>query len=799
RCRRRKQRCDGEQPVCGRCKSHHAECNYRQSGRFRKRFPRSGDQRNEHGRKQMRQLSSDDTLSAATTLSALSGGIVHTPPPMTSSAMPSTAPLPSRRPMDTPGMAVPELSPCTVMEQSPNDPLVNTPISAMTSTTATGNAGENSVLGAAKNMDPVAILKAYSLPDLSQGLPEHIVRRMWALISETPVPNANPTRELSPNLELLDPRNSAANARSRLAVRDLPWLQGDPLANLDAAPSASPSPQPQHASPTETAWLAALGGVAQRHDLDATARSLLSLLQAEHEDTGLQVGARQFWATLEAGTASDFEVLAYLAVASSSGAATCGVSVEIASYEAARREWERGLVRPSTGAVCALLQLSEYGYRTGRSSVQWEFAQIAESTARQMCFRGHLFPWRSARIQMLSGKCDTEYEHLLAVFWSAWSNALVSAQVLARRLDPLPDPLDSPGVPELPHHDMCRFAARFPPRPCRHSAAMSFGAAVWRCYVIAAPVHAALMDVRESRSPPNAYFAAVDRWNTRMRLWRASWPSQWDAQMARLLQKNNHSTNEPRRHVEDAWLVHLHLVHESLRLRVHATALALLHGPPAAPGAPGDAPLSRNILVACKVHPDLRRQLWGFSGPQFDPLGEALMVHRGRFESLESVRAIQKLLELVDGGRIVRLRSLGCWIVSVLDLAIALHCGRMAKEDVDSQVDSIRRLGVLVSLLLQLRRWTAALYVFTSIVKAYVESDHLIDVQKALRPDVLRSGYNVSNSPWPANHVLTLLMQELGMSASEFCGLTLPVVYASVMSTPAMPPKMRMRIESLLS
>ncbi|KAJ1764430.1 hypothetical protein GGH17_002007, partial [Coemansia sp. RSA 788] len=67
RCRRRKQRCDGEQPVCGRCKSHRAECSYRESGRFRKRFPRSSSS--------SQSKTVDDhtnaTLSAATTLSSL--------------------------------------------------------------------------------------------------------------------------------------------------------------------------------------------------------------------------------------------------------------------------------------------------------------------------------------------------------------------------------------------------------------------------------------------------------------------------------------------------------------------------------------------------------------------------------------------------------------------------------------------------------------------------------------------------------------------------------------------------------
>ncbi|KAJ1877207.1 hypothetical protein LPJ66_012154, partial [Kickxella alabastrina] len=77
RCRRRKQKCGGEQPICARCKSHSTECSYRKSGRFRKRFPNTEDQGQESGpdlnlKRHKLHFDASDTLLAATTLSALS-------------------------------------------------------------------------------------------------------------------------------------------------------------------------------------------------------------------------------------------------------------------------------------------------------------------------------------------------------------------------------------------------------------------------------------------------------------------------------------------------------------------------------------------------------------------------------------------------------------------------------------------------------------------------------------------------------------------------------------------------------
>ncbi|KAJ2784448.1 hypothetical protein GGI15_002249 [Coemansia interrupta] len=734
RCRRRKQRCDGEQPVCSRCRSHQAECSYRQSGRFRKRFPRAAssstgaeaaDDNDERkaGSPAKRPRTGSDALTAATALSSLSAQAGRAEP-----AAPGSPHLPA-------------LSPCTASEASPNDAVLHTPRNAVAHVPGAKHAaGGDASLDAARAMDPVAVLRAYSLPDLAQGLPEHIVRQMWALVT-SPAPGAQRARSgsLSPNMALLDPQNTAAGG----------WRR-----------------------PADDAALAVLGGVAQRHALGAAPALLLRLLRAEHADSGLHAGVGAFWAALDAGLAADFDVLAHVAVAAASAAgdsASAERAAEVAAYEAARRTWERGHVAPSASAVCALLQLSEYGHRTGRAAVHWEFAHIAAATARQIVFRGHAYPWRAARITLASGKCDTEYDHVLRVFWAAWTHRLAAAQVLARRVAP-----DAGDMPELPAHDTCAFAARFPPAACCRRQDDAYARALALLALAAAPVHAALMDVREGHAPA-AYFAAVHAWDAAERRWRRdAWPDAWDARLARVRQETTALAPE------DAWLVRVALAHHAARLRVHATAIALLHG---RPGAGPGAPMSRSILVAPHVHPDRRARLWGFQAAAYDPLADALLDHRARAESLDAVGELQALLEAVaqDADARLPLRLLGAWAVGhVLDLAMALHCGRVARRDADTQADAVRRLAVLARMLLQLRRWTAALYVFTSVVKAFVEPGHTVDlahVHPALLPPPPGPAA-AGEAPWPVNHVLTLMMRQMRMAPAEFCALTLPVVYA---------------------
>ncbi|KAJ2335323.1 hypothetical protein GGI00_001421, partial [Coemansia sp. RSA 2681] len=161
RCRRRKQRCDGEQPACGRCSGQRAECKYRQSGRFRTRHNKSSNS-NSNSHSHMLLLSSSaaavvDTgmLSAATTLSGLSATIA-----------PSAAAAAIM-------FHVPELSPASASLA---------PSSAASSALLMTSSSLADSLNSPALIDPVEILKTRDLPDLTQGLPDGILQQMWALV-----------------------------------------------------------------------------------------------------------------------------------------------------------------------------------------------------------------------------------------------------------------------------------------------------------------------------------------------------------------------------------------------------------------------------------------------------------------------------------------------------------------------------------------------------------------------------------------------------------------------------------------
>ncbi|KAJ2769536.1 hypothetical protein IWQ56_002512, partial [Coemansia nantahalensis] len=261
RCRRRKQRCDGGHPICSRCQTHGADCRYRESGRFRKRFPR--------GNSVDRSVANADepALSAASALSALAEAAATSPGTGSAHAAPmeirpgrmasavsapvaaaaasllpllSTVPPPlnSLSPRDAPGSAllfsVPELSPSQGMELSPNNPLITTPMNAHSALWSPAHVGLLAGLpGNPSMIDPLRVLKAYDLPDPAKGFSEEIVLKMCDLIvglkdggtelcvsgSSLAVGLGRSAREdtddeLPPNLELLDPRNTAANNKS---------------------------------------------------------------------------------------------------------------------------------------------------------------------------------------------------------------------------------------------------------------------------------------------------------------------------------------------------------------------------------------------------------------------------------------------------------------------------------------------------------------------------------------------------------------------------------------------------------
>ncbi|KAJ2485838.1 hypothetical protein IWW47_005533, partial [Coemansia sp. RSA 2052] len=364
-------------------------------------------------------------------------------------------------------------------------------------------------------IDPVEILKTRDLPDLTQGLPDGILQQMWALVGGQAVM----VPELAPNLALLD---------------------GSDISNDDS----------------DNVPLA-LRSLARRHALQASAARLLAMLRASFVDSGMKIRTRQFWVTLEAGTIGDFALLAHLVIATREAslaqavAAEAEASPEAACYAAARREWAHGGVAPTTGAVFALLLLSEYGYQTGRAAVMREFADHALATARRIVFRGAAYPWHdeSGRSAGSRDECDVEREHVLACFWSAWVRAFTAAQVLGCAA-PLPAPSAS-AYPAFPTHDMCHYTAQpvavasppgavaFPSanRACRsHDSSAHYGAysaATWQCALLGAEMHNRAVAVAAGQSPRAAYFAALRAWHRRLRLWRAAWPREWMRQMAR--------------------------------------------------------------------------------------------------------------------------------------------------------------------------------------------------------------------------------------------------------------------------
>ncbi|KAJ2099067.1 hypothetical protein GGI09_002978 [Coemansia sp. S100] len=727
RCRRRKQRCDGDQPSCGRCAGQRAECKYRQSGRFRKRYP-AGSKRT-------------SAIEAAATLSGLS------------TAMPTPAIM----------FQMPELSPASSLFLGAETTI--SPESRSISSLMTPTLGL---------VDPVEILKTRDLPDLTQGLPDGILQRMWALVGgQAAAANGDcALPDLAPNVGLLDPHNSAAVAGN-----------------------------PKHRVPP------ALVSVAQRYGL-AGAERLLAMLRTSFVDSGMKMRTRQFWATLEAGRIGDFAVLAHLAIAVREASLTQGAAglpeMEAACYAAARREWECGRVEPSTSAVFALLLLSEYGYQTGRPVAMGEFADHALATARRIEFRGAAYPWRAAPTR---GACDVEREHVLACFWSAWVRVFTAAQVLGRAA-PLPTAGD--GFPAFPTHDMCHYTAQpvaggalgavaFPAHSeCRHSAHGAYSAATWQCALLGAEMHNRWVLAAAGLEPRASYLAALRAWDRRLRLWRAAWPPEWTAQMARIARLAQRVPHHEPLALDAEWL--LDLGSESM------TSTPLL--PPTPDTRPVGAHLFHESRVSAAdawlavvfVMYDMtrlraHRVALDMAGSQEDPLASAIAEHSSRAETLDAARGVQNVLDSVQ-----RLgfppERMGIWIVFVLEQAIDIHCTSIFQSaNPIAQADALKRLAALVRHLLALKHWTAALYVFATLVKRHVEPTWLLSTQAASNIPI----WNTSNSPWPQTHVLTLLMRAMRMDPRQFCAYTMPVVYASVMSTPVMPQSMRMRIATLIS
>lgn len=710
RCRRRKQRCDGSQPTCGRCHTHQAECVYRQSGRFRKRFP-------------MRQSSTPSVVFAT----------------------------------------------------------------------------QSTVL------DPVEVLKTRELPDLTQSIPDTVLQQMWSMVGG-----------------LEDDAGSTPSAES-------------------AASSADDIPE----------VIAAAG---RRHRLPETPQNLHAMLRSSFVDSVMKLRNRQLWATIESGTIDDLSLLIHLTVATREAQLSKHVQLagggrlEARCFEAVQQEWETAHgVRPSTGVVYALLLMSEYGFQSGRHGVFMDFAERSLATAQRIVVRGHPYPWHGARRRNDSGSCDREFDHLLAAFWCAWARVLTASEVLARRFE---GPQE---LPEFDQHEMCHYTAQpiadasrapsgaiyfEPDLPCNNQPHFSYSAATWQCYLLSAEIHNHYVDVLEGRGTLAGFFGQLAQWDKRMQAWRESWPHEWVLQLREMATKagrvsrdvyggqvpldadwpepdacqqagasttsssttssspqsvpmdvrpvNTHLYYETKLTAAEQWLVISTAMFENTKLHAHGIALALLRGEDARP------------VFA-------NRQAVDLDIGQLDPMVRELRYHASTCECLSSARNLQNLFTVSEllGSPLERL---GIWVILILDHTSSVHCQRLLADRLDLAMaaDSIRRLARLLSQLLTLKRWTSALVVFTSVIKRFVDPQrHLVsssaDEPLALRQWVETAHRQLSDSPWPSNHVLTLLMHEMHMQPKQFCAYTMPVVYASAMSSPAMPQSMRMRITSLLS
>ncbi|KAJ2893666.1 hypothetical protein GGI21_005395, partial [Coemansia aciculifera] len=470
-------------------------------------------------------------------------------------------------------------------------------------------------------IDPVEILKTRDLLDplqQQQALPKGILQQMWALVSGQPIDH------LAPNLGLL-----------------LQKQEDDGL-----VPKA-------------------LVSVARRYGLQLAGGELLSQLRASFVDSGMKIRTRQFWATLEADSIGDFALLAHLVIATHEASltqTTADDSIEATCYAAARQEWESGRVEPTTGAVFALLLLSEYGYQTGRSAVMSEFADHALRTAQLIRFRETAYPW-TAGGPINDGSCDVEREHVLACFWSAWVRAFTAAQVLGR-----PAPL-SPELPDFPTHDMCHYTAQpvagaqpgsvaFPPsNDCRHVASGSYSRATWQCALMGAEMHNLGVEVKAGQRSSQSYFAALRSWDRRLCRWRAEWPAEWSVQMSRVARLAQNLRNKEPLAVDAEWLADLDLGLGS------PTAI---QPSPVLPPSPDTRPVGSHLfhesrltaadswLSVVFVMHDMTRlrahrvalDLLGESSTG-DPLSLAITEHASRATTLDAVRGLQNTLGVV--------------------------------------------------------------------------------------------------------------------------------------------------------
>ncbi|KAJ1959238.1 hypothetical protein GGI12_004439, partial [Dipsacomyces acuminosporus] len=246
---------------------------------------------------------------------------------------------------------------------------------------------------------------------------------------------------------------------------------------------------------------------------------------------------------------------------------------------------------------------------------------------------------------------------------------------------------------------------------------------------------------------------------------------------------------------EDYWLVVLYTMYEMARLRAHRIALVFLYKDQFMPLHDGDP--SMHVFTA----PSLPSVPEGYKYVSDDPMKDAIRYYHSRFECLDAARTLQNLFTMTDliGFPVSRI---GIWVIFSLEHLISIQCGRMASNDWDTKIDAIRRLARLLRQLLTLTKWTSSLYVFTSVVKTYVDNNNSKNIFRGGEYEAMENSKYSECSPWPQDHILSILMRLMKMDAKRFCAYTLPVVFASMCTSDAsatLPPDMRMSIAALIS